>query len=322
MYRWFKSFNPKEFSSFFTGAFIAAALIIFLVILVAALHHNERLFNPEYSLYCNFDRNMGLNTGAKVQIVGVHAGRVAEILLTPQGTVRVRLRISKKFQHHITNESRIFLTRDQNVIFSDRVVYITHGSGQGRILEDGDEIETTDAQDIETVIANMTKLLDQIGNIALVGDSLLRMAMNPQSTVGALLGSDDLYAKVDQQVKQLAIITESVESITRTVEAHMPTFVKNSGSMLRDGAQIMAKGNQIADSGLELMGYLQNMTHSGDSLLYRADVLIAKATSLITQSEDKLERLDALVKGASSHWILRSRIATPKTVELNQELLW
>ena len=89
-----KHFDPRDFNNLFVGAFLMFGVLFFIIITVYILMAND-YFAKEYSLFCNFDKGLGLRNGAAVQVNGVEVGSVDQVYLANDGTVRLELKIKK-----------------------------------------------------------------------------------------------------------------------------------------------------------------------------------------------------------------------------------
>ena len=307
-----KNIQLRDFNNLFVGAFITATVFIFLIITVLTLEE-KNFFAPTYSLYCDFNKGLGLNRGTAVQVNGVEVGQVDSIGLTPAGTVRLKLKIRSSAQLHITAASEVFATRDKNVI-SDRIIYITHGN-TGEPLKNGDKLKTANSQDIEAVLEQVNQLLGRIDRIVIVADTLLKMAVNPKSTVGALLGSRDLYDQVDQRLQQVGTIADQTSDFLGQVYGKSIPLMDRLDSISRVATHMIKKGDKSMDQVNLLLG-------TANSTFTDAQKLLNQGKILLEGSEDKLNRADELIKGVGSMWLIRGTLPKKDSVQLLQENAW
>jgi phospholipid/cholesterol/gamma-HCH transport system substrate-binding protein len=183
------------------GFFVATAAITFLVGL-ALLFARKGLFELRYTIAAVFDSGVGMRPGADVLFNGVKIGQVESLNLlgnsahdVSQGKVVLNLTLDRKFQEFITNRSVAFALRDKNLV-SDRVVNIeTQGPG-GTVLKDGDTILVSNSRDIETVLTGLTALMGKMDQLINSIDQVVVMSKDPNTTVGAMLGSRELYDRL------------------------------------------------------------------------------------------------------------------------------
>ena len=75
------------------------------------------------------------------------------------------------------------------------------------MLQDGDSLQPGEAQDIETVIETANQLLGRVNELIDAADTLVSMALDTGTTIGALFGSRLLYDNLNRQLNRLDDIT-------------------------------------------------------------------------------------------------------------------
>jgi phospholipid/cholesterol/gamma-HCH transport system substrate-binding protein len=308
----FHNINLRDFNNLFVGAFLASSLCIFFVITLLTLEKKD-FFAETYHLYCNFDKGLGLNRGTIVQVNGVEVGQVDSIGLAMNGTVRLRLKIKSVAQKHITSGSEVYATRDKNVI-SDRIIFITHGDS-GMVLKDKDEIKTASSQDIEALLEHVNQLLGRIDRIVVVADTLLKMAVNPQSTVGALLGSKEMYNNINAKLEQVGVIAEDASGFLKGVYGKSIPLIDRLDSVSRTADLMLKNGNTSVTK-------INQFLTTANATLTDAQELIHHGKTIIQGSEEKLERADELMKGIGSMWLIRNTLPQKDSLKLIDQGKW
>ncbi len=109
------------------------------------------LFNdPTYSVSARFGSVSGLKAGAKVEIAGVHIGKVASIRLDPETyEAIVELEINKDV---VLQEDVIASIRTAGII-GDRYINITPGGLEDLIVDGGMIEETESAINLEELLS-------------------------------------------------------------------------------------------------------------------------------------------------------------------------
>lgn len=285
------------------GAFLGAGILGLIFTAIWTLW-SMGTFTKTYELNCIFKTQsaqslsqdstespvMGINQGTSVLINGVKVGKVDSVVLAPSGDVRIKLEIEKKYQDHITSNSIATPIRERNVI-SDRVINISHGNG-GKILVDGDELRAEPSRDIEGFITQARLLLKEVENLVYLGDTLIRMMRRPNSTIGALIASDEVYKKINQSLDQLNQLGQGGIVTVTQINQNTPALLKNARAIadnLQDltnqGKKTLGKTDQLLEKGGTLLG-------SGDSLAKGAQPLLKSLDSILQQSGNTLKKVD------------------------------
>ena len=194
-----------EISGLLVGVFFTVSVMVFAIVLYAKLFDEGIIGVEEYHLHSRFNKAFGLHAGTKVQISGVDVGQIDSMEVEGNGVV-MHFKIRKQYQNLITDSAEVFAIRDQNLI-SARVVNIDIRRSKGRVLQDGDFLKPGDAQDIETVIETANELLGRVNTLINAADTLVGMALDTGTTIGALFGSRLLYDNLNRQLNRLDDIT-------------------------------------------------------------------------------------------------------------------
>ena len=333
------NFHPRDFNNLLVGTFVSMAIIFLGIVSFFILKQNE-VFADEYTIYSDFKKGLGLKEGIKVQFNGVDVGRVDDVQLTDRGSALLTLKIKKvKYLHssgekykaynkHILSTSTIYPTREHNIM-SDRVLLITKGSDDGKILTDQDTINSTSAQDIEAVLENVLKLITKFEKIANVADSLINMAINPNTSVGSLLASDQLYTTLNARVDELGVILRSSNQFLNQSQRMVTEVEKQLPSILDNG-------NQLAGNAIPLFKNLTDITSVGTQLITRIDttmyyiqnmvsdskIIVENLSNLMIDAETKMQRIDDFIYGASNFWLIKGNLPTKDTIPVILNYEW
>lgn len=317
---WHREINLMEFSGLLVGAFLATCIIVLSSTAFLALREHGWGVE-EYKIYCYFDKGLGLRNGTKIQVNGVDVGRVSNIELTTDGRVRLEFTIRTMYKQHITTTSIIHATRDQNLI-SERIINIGRGELAGRVLEDGDELHAGTAQDIETVLEHVLRLLDRIDRIAIAADTLFQMAMDPQTTIGALVGSRHLYDQIHNRIGEVGDITRKTTGLLDYVNTSLPLILDRTDSLTRNIVTVAEDLTVLSGKANEMMVSLDSTVYSLNLMLGDLKLLARNANHLMMGGEEKLERIDELVGSLNKFWIIRNRIPDKDTIPAMTDGLW
>ena len=288
------------------GFLVVSALVTF-VVSVAILFHRKGLFDLRYTLSAVFENGIGLRQGADVLFNGVPIGRVESVNLLSQGAVGktegrvvLDLNIDRRFQNFITTRSVAFALRDKNLV-SDRVINIETLGPAGAVLASGDTIAVSDSRDIETVLSGLTKLMGKMDQLINSIDEIVVMSKNPGSTVGAMLGSRELYDRLLHGVNQVdTAVGEGREVLGR---------VKGLGDTLHTAlGGILAKADTTTDRLLRASLEVEKLSTHANVLADQGEVLLKRADQVMLQGSGKLQQAGDLMDAVSKFWFIRGRL--------------
>ncbi|MBO7059572.1 MlaD family protein [Fibrobacter sp.] len=330
----FKQINWMEISGLLVGVLFTVAVMIFGIVLYAKIFSTGMVGIEEYKLHSTFDKALGLRPGTRVQISGVDIGQISDMTIIANG-VSMEFTIRKEFQNWITDSAEVFAIRDQNVI-SARVINIDVRRGKGRVLQDGDYLPPGKAQDIETVLETANELLSRVNKLIDAADTLLGMAMDTGTTVGALFGSRLLYDNLNRQLTRLDDITytgmnalNKASSLMDTLQSDVPMLLNKVDTIATNVSGMMDDVSGMVDSLKEVPGHVNMLLSKLDTTIGRVDGMVdnignvsTNLTDFISSSEETLENADDLMTGISNIWLIRRSIPNKDTVPFMVETLW
>ena len=329
-----KQINWMDISGLLVGVLFTIAAVIFGFVLYTKLFTSGIIGVEEYTLHSNFEKALGLRPGTRVQISGVDVGQISDMEIEANG-VHIEFTIRKQFQNWITDSAQVFAIRDQNLI-SARVINIDVNRGKGRILEDGDYLPPGRAQDIETVLETTNELLGRVNLLIDAADTLISMAMDTGTTVGALFGSRGLYDNLEMQLHRLNDITYAGKSaiyktsnLLDSLHSNVPTLLRKVDGITDDVSGMVTELKPLPGKFDRIMGNVDGMMNNLDTTIGKVDGLlkdVGQATSGLTDfmesAEQTLQNADDLMTGISNVWIIRRNMPNKDSVPFMVETLW
>ena len=322
-----------EISGLLVGILFTAAVMVFAVVLYAKLFSSGMIGVEEYRLHSTFEKAFGLRPGTRVQISGVDVGQISSLEIKDDG-VRMEFVIRKQYQNWITDSATVFAIRDQNLI-SARVINIDVNR-KGRVLQDGDFLPPGQAQDIETVLEAANELLGRVDDLIDGVGSLLAMAMDTGTTVGALFGSRLLYDNLNRQLTRLDEITYSGKNLLHktsflvdTLNYRVPDLMGKVDVIAGDVNGLMADLKPLPQKVDTLMGSVGVMVGNIEQTMSKADNLLGEMGNITTglgdfmeATEATLQNADDLMDGIYNMWIIRRSMPKRDSVPFMVETLW
>jgi phospholipid/cholesterol/gamma-HCH transport system substrate-binding protein len=306
------NFGLQRHRNLIAGFFVASALVTFVVALFA-LFHKKGVFELQYTLSAVFENGVGLRPGADVLFNGVKIGRVEAVNLArqrsaatplhedvPAGKVVLDLTIEKKYQNFITDRSVAFALRDKNLV-SDRVINIETLNYGGEILAEGDTIAVSDSRDIESVLSGLTKLMGKMDQLINSIDQVVTMSKDPHSTVGAMLGSRELYDRLLAGVNQVDTAVGEGRQVMGRLRQLGDTLHDAMGTFLIRADTTSARMVRTADQAEKLSLHANALADQGEGILRRMD-------QVMLQGAGKVEQAGDLMDAVSSLWFIRGKL--------------
>ena len=323
-----------EISGLLVGVFFTVAVMVFAIVLYAKLFSTGMIGVEEYRLHSNFEKAFGLRPGTRVQISGVDVGQIGEMEIEGEG-VKMEFIIRKQYQNLITDSAQVFAMRDQNMI-SARIINIDIRKGKGRVLEDGDYLPPGQAQDIETVLETANELLGRVNELVDAADTLIGMAMDTGTTIGALFGSRLLYDNLNRQLTRIDDITFvgkkvliQTSGLLDTMQNQVPVLLGKVDDIADNVSGIMTELKPMPQKVDALMGNIDSMMGKVDNTFGRVDGLLNQV-NLVTSglsdfmetTEQTLQNADDLMAGISNMWLVRRSMPSKDSVPFMVETLW
>ena len=329
-----KRINWMEISGLLVGVFFTVAVMVFAIVLYAKLFSTGMIGVEEYRLHSNFEKAFGLRPGTRVQISGVDVGQIGEMEIEGEG-VKMEFIIRKQYQNLITDSAQVFAMRDQNMI-SARIINIDIRKGKGRVLEDGDYLPPGQAQDIETVLETANELLGRVNELVDAADTLIGMAMDTGTTIGALFGSRLLYDNLNRQLTRIDDITFvgkkvliQTSGLLDTMQNQVPVLLGKVDDIADNVSGIMTELKPMPQKVDVLMGNIDSVMGKVDNTFGRVDGLLNQV-SLVTSglsdfmetTEQTLQNADDLMAGISNMWLVKRSMPSKDSVPFMVETLW
>ena len=323
-----------EISGLLVGIFFTVAVMVFAIVLYAKLFSTGMIGVEEYRLHSNFEKAFGLRPGTRVQISGVDVGQIGEMEIEGEG-VKMEFIIRKQYQQLITDSAQVFAMRDQNMI-SARIINIDIRRGKGRVLQDGDYLPPGQAQDIETVLETANELLGRVNEHIDVADTLLGMAMDTGTTIGALFGSRLLYDNLNRQLNRIDDMTYigkkvlyQASGLFDTMQVQFPSLLGKVDNIADDVTGLMVELKPMPQKLDNLLGGVDGMMNKMDNTFGRVDGLLNQVGQVTTgladfmeTTEQTLQNADDLMAGISNMWIVRRSMPSKDSVPFMVETLW
>lgn len=241
--------QSKEIMQIQVGAFVVIGLAL-LMLVIFMLGSENRVFQKDYLLVSKFDTVKGLRAGAPIQLAGVNVGSIEEILFADDlkdAKVKVVFKIGEEYKRRIREDSVASIVTQG--LLGDKMVVITVGSPETKILENGDLIESKAPASITEVMEQSGDLLDNVNSLAVNINDIVKTIREGKGLINQLVYDND-GEEIMEDVKGLAGHLKDaswhVSSVTGKVDQGQGTLgaLVNDASLFNDMKTLLGKANR------------------------------------------------------------------------------
>jgi phospholipid/cholesterol/gamma-HCH transport system substrate-binding protein len=258
----------------------------------------------------------GLSVGAGVEVLGIHAGTVRRVVLSPNQQIYAEADIDEQAEAFIRRDSKAVIRRRFGLV-GDAYVDISRGAGAPlnwsfAVLEANPERAPTDTVSalIDELRQRILPVLDDtkrtMDSVAVIAGTL----QEGHGTLGQLLTDDSLARHADQTVQaaqeQVAALTPLVARLDEAARRANELVQKEIVPVLDDAKRAMDSVAVISDSMREGRGTVGRLL-TDDTLVRRTEQTvqavqeqIAALSPLVARLDDAAKQADALVQAAAS----------------------
>lgn len=241
------------------GLFTVIGIVI-LLIAIFLIGSQKNLFSSTYSINGVFKNVGGLQLGNNVRLAGINVGVVQDISIQTDTSVKVTLTINKKYQNFVKTDARLAIGTDGFI--GDKLVTIAPGGATTtQIAQSGQELKTIPPLDVDRMIAKLTKIADNAGNMTADLADIVHKVNSGQGSIGRLLNNDKIAKNLENTVKSAnstltsvrASVAQSTGTLNEDLKAAQGNFLlKGYFNKKKKAAQAkkdsINKANGVADT--------------------------------------------------------------------------
>ena len=190
---------------------------------------------------------------------------------------------------------------------------------------------------VQEIIEAIEKMsLMEVNELVDAADTLIGMAMDTGTTIGALFGSRLLYDNLNRQLTRIDDITFvgkkvliQTSGLLDTMQNQVPVLLGKVDGIADNVSGIMTELKPMPQKVDALMGNIDSMMGKVDNTFGRVDGLLNQV-SLVTSglsdfmetTEQTLQNADDLMAGISNMWLVRRSMPSKDSVPFMVETLW
>jgi len=268
------------------GAFVIGGVLLFAIALFM-IGERQMLFVRQFEIYTEFSRLSGLQEGSPVQVSGMAAGEVAEILLpkSPTQRFRVRLRVRADL-HPLVRTDSVASIRTEGLV-GGQFLMITAGSDRAPEAPENSTIPSREPFDIADLLEQANRTVN------IVNDTILTLRGEVEKTIqnitGTVQDADQLITSVGGDIKTIAAagarISDDVQAITGDVREGRGTI----GQLFTDD-ELYRRATAIASEAEQTVANLREASDTTKKVLNDISRKGGPAQGLTTEFRDTLTK--------------------------------
>jgi len=201
------------------GLFIIVGIILFFLA-IFIIGKQKNLFDPVFKVTADFRNVSGLQVGNTVRFSGINIGTVDNIRIINDSMVKVDMLIKKDVQKFIKSDSKAGIGSEG--IIGDKVVVLSQGNPNAKIVKDGQRIASTEPVETDAIIQSLQVTSD---NAAVASGEIAEILIKINSgegTLGRLINDESMAKDIDQTISNLK---SSSKGLDENMEAAKHNFL-------------------------------------------------------------------------------------------------
>ncbi len=275
------------------GLFVLITIIA-LVIILAIIGSEKKMFGKRFSLIVTFDHGGNVDKNTAITLAGIDVGAVKKIYINNDNKIDVVMSIQDEFREFIREDSVATIAFS---LLTGSVIDISIGSKGVNALEDGDSIvaavdtEIADKVGIQVLFPKNDPLSKLVNNLlpdlfdAIVLafekiDNLGEQLENPASGLSKLMANLDSFTKrlnSSRMVETGDEVLKNVSYLSGNLVERLPDMLKKFDNFLDELNMISKEMKNVASGFNENAIDLPGLIESLDSALYDLDEVMGAA---------------------------------------------
>ncbi|HEX5392911.1 MAG TPA: MlaD family protein [Rhodocyclaceae bacterium] len=275
--------------------FIAGGLLLAAAML-GGLAARQGFFVKTVPLYFVAHSAADMNKGMPVKVFGFRIGRVGEIRLQPDATVKVRMDVEESYRRFITRDAVALVHKEGFV-----------GGGTIDIVPGKDKDIPAEPEAMLKYEPSVT--LTEIANQ--LHDEIVPILRDVKTITGTLADPDHGIARtvhsVNETVANLQAVTANLKSIAQHGDQQLQTLGgKTAATLDQAEADLAEAGRTMKTINTKLGPMLQKVDGLVSEVAEQAPAAIRDGRAAVTDTREILD-------GAKKSWPVRNLVAPPKT---------
>jgi len=190
------------------GLFIIVGFLIFIAA-VFIIGKQKNLFDPVFKISTTFYNVSGLQIGNMVRFSGINVGTVDNIIIINDSTVQVDMLVRKNIQKFIKSDSEVGIGSEG--IIGDRILIISQGSNNEGMVQDGEELLSSEPIETDQIIASLEITAHQAEIITTELAQIMTSINSGKGTIGKLIHDPTIANDLGKTMDNLKASSKGLE---------------------------------------------------------------------------------------------------------------
>lgn len=283
------------------GAFVIGGLLLFAIALFM-IGERQMIFTSQFEIYTEFSRLSGLQEGAPVQVSGMAAGEVKEILLPKGPAQKFRLRLQvREDLHPLVRTDSVASIRTEGLV-GGQFLMITAGSERAPEAPKDSTIPSREPFDIADLLEQANR------TVAIVNETILTLRGDVEKTIqniaSTVQDADQVITSVGSDVKTIsaagARISDDVRAITQDVREGRGTIgrlftddelYRRATAIASEAQQTVANLREASDTAKRVLNDVTRKGGPAQGVTTEFRAALTKASQTLTNLAENTEAL-------------------------------
>ena len=190
------------------GLFIIVGFLIFIAA-VFIIGKQKNLFDPVFKISTTFYNVSGLQVGNMVRFSGINVGTVDNIIIINDSTVQVDMLVRQNIQKFIKSDSEVGIGSEG--IIGDRILIISQGSNNEVMVQDGEELLSSEPIETDQIIASLEITAHQAEIITTELAQIMTSINSGKGTIGKLIHDPTIANDLGKTMDNLKASSKGLE---------------------------------------------------------------------------------------------------------------
>jgi phospholipid/cholesterol/gamma-HCH transport system substrate-binding protein len=265
-------------------------LILGAVLFVVA--KNENLFQEKYDLTTVFDEGYDLKVASRVLLLGVPIGRIGKIEFTDQNNARFTLRILKKYQDKI-RENSVAKIGKAGGFFGEPYIEITVGNRNKPIVADGGHIEGVDPLNITDIMEEIKPILESAKRTMGQGEQIAQDVRDTISTTHSAISEVQKAAtRLPEIMGNIRDTTATVRETARAISGEVPAVAASARKSMDRVAEAV---EDVKGTTAKLPAVVENARLATEDL---KDIIHQDIPPIVRSAQGTMDDVSEILAGA------------------------
>ena len=230
------------------GSFVGIGIVIF-ILAIYYIGSQRSIFSKNIMLSGIFEDISGVKIGNDVRFSGINIGTVSRVEILSDSLVKIQLSVQQNVQQFIRKDSKMEIIPEG--LMGTKVVNIYAGTNNTDIVEDGDNLETIEAVQIDKILRQLNTSSINTAIITKNIAEITNKINQGEGAFGKIFADESFATNLSKIAEKTAVLTDNFADISGKISNNEGTV----GMLLSD----TVFANKIYEAGSNLEKSTQNL---------------------------------------------------------------